>query len=55
MLQQQLISGWATAAAEVAPHDVAHIDSWRERRLRHVAAGRSHGFVGHLDFVAWPR
>lgn len=48
-LQRQLIVGWAGAAAEIAPSDSASIASWRERRLTHLAAGRSRMLVGHED------
>jgi SAM-dependent methyltransferase len=53
-LQRQLIEGWATAAAEIATAaDVATIEMWRQRRLRHVAEGRSSIVVGHEDLAAW--
>jgi len=48
-IQRQLIVGWAGAAAEVAPSDLASISGWRERRLAHLAAGRSRVLVGHED------
>lgn|SRR5262245_27006868 len=54
-LQRQLIDGWASAAAEIAPDDAAAIDAWRSRRLGHVAAGRSTVVVGHDDLAAWVR
>jgi glycosyltransferase involved in cell wall biosynthesis len=52
-LQQQLIDGWARAAAEIAPQRSAAISGWRDRRLAHVAAHRSRLIVGHQDLVAW--
>ena len=52
-LQQQLIDGWARAAAEIAPERSAAISGWRDRRLAHVGARRSHLIVGHEDLVAW--
>jgi len=52
-LQQQLIDGWAQAAAEIAPERSAALSGWRDRRLAHVAAHRSHLIVGHQDLVAW--
>jgi len=52
-LQHQLIEGWAHAATAIAPERAASIRSWRERRLAHVAAGRSRLVVGHEDLAAW--
>ena len=52
-LQRQLIEGWARAAAAVAPAQAASIRSWRDRRLAHLAAGRSRLVVGHEDLAAW--
>ena len=54
-LQEQLIVGWATAAAEVDPHETERVSAWKERRLEHVAAGRSYATIGHRDLVAWPK
>jgi hypothetical protein len=51
-LQDQLIEGWAEAAADVAPAQRAAIDGWRKRRLDHVAKGRSRVTVGHQDLAA---
>jgi hypothetical protein len=51
-LQRQLIEGWAFAAGEIAPEQVVRIDSWRVRRLAHVAAERAHMTVGHVDIAA---
>jgi hypothetical protein len=53
-LQDQLISGWAEAAIEVAPEAAEMIRGWLLRRLDHVRAGRSHVIVGHDDLLAWP-
>jgi hypothetical protein len=53
VLQQTLIDGWARAASEVAPREAQTIDSWRVRRLAHVAAGVSRIVVGHHDIAAW--
>ena len=50
----QLIEGWAQAASEMAPAQVAVFEAWRRRRLAHVDAGRSHIVVGHQDLAAWP-
>ena len=52
-LQQALIDGWAQAAAELAPGESASIQSWRTRRLAHLAQGRSRLRVGHEDVAAW--
>ena len=53
-LQEQLIEGWAEAAAAVAPDRRAVIDGWRTRRLSHLANGRSLIRVGHQDLAAVP-
>ena len=52
-LQRELIEGWARAAGEIDPLKRAVIDSWRERRLAHVAGQRSRIVVGHEDLAAW--
>ena len=52
-LQQALIEGWAQAAAELAPGESVSIESWRARRLAHLADGRSRLRVGHQDVAAW--
>lgn len=52
-LQRQLIEGWALAAVEVAPGQAETIDAWKQRRLDHVAAGRSSIVVGHFDLAAF--
>jgi SAM-dependent methyltransferase len=52
-LQEQLIEGWARAAAEIEPDRADPIDAWRQRRLAHVAAGRSRLIVGHEDLAGW--
>ena len=53
-LQEQLIDGWAEAAAAIAPDRAAIVASWRRRRLDHVASGRSRVVVGHQDVAAVP-
>jgi hypothetical protein len=50
-LQRQLVEGWAAAAAETDPSQAAGVAAWKERRLAHVAAGRSTIIVGHDDFL----
>lgn len=52
-LQRTLIDGWAEAAAASDPARTPAIDSWRDRRLEHLAAGRSTIVVGHRDLAAW--
>jgi hypothetical protein len=51
-LQRQLIEGWADAAAEIAPAQAESVRAWKQRRLDHVAAGRSRIVVGHYDLSA---
>jgi hypothetical protein len=51
--QRELIHGWAHAASEIDPGAALTIAGWRERRLVHVADGRSHLVVGHDDVGAW--
>jgi hypothetical protein len=53
-LQQQLIVGWADAAAAMVPERISVIESWRAARLAYIDARRSHIIVGHEDLVAWP-
>jgi hypothetical protein len=52
-MHRRLIDGWTEAATEALPHQAAAIASWRQRRLTHVDAGRSHLVVGHRDLAAW--
>lgn len=52
-LQRQLVEGWSRAAIEIAPERESPIREWAERRLSHVAAGRSRIVVGHEDLAAW--
>jgi hypothetical protein len=54
-LQEQLIAGWAAAAAEIDGRATARVSAWKKRRLEQLAAGTSHVTVGHQDLVAWPR
>ncbi len=53
-LQQQLVEGWAGAAAELAPRLKATIDGWRRRRLEHIERGQSFLTVGHQDLLGVP-
>lgn len=50
--QRQLIDGWAVAATEMAPQEASAIAAWQQRRVAHVAAGRSRVVVGHHDLAA---
>jgi hypothetical protein len=50
-LQGQLIDGWAQAASEIESSGAQRIAAWRERRLQHLAAGRSSLTVGHQDIA----
>ncbi len=54
-LQRQLIDGWASAAAEIAPDSAHRVRSWQERRLLRVVAGESQLIVGHLDVAGLRR
>jgi len=51
-LQEELIPGFAQAAAEMAPGEAAAVGAWKDRRLSHLAQGRSHLHIGHRD-LAW--
>ena len=48
-LQRQLIDGWMSAVAAVAPDRRSQFADWRRRRLSHLEARRSRIVVGHLD------
>src|SRR5437867_5484694 len=54
-LQQELIEGWIGAAVAIDPSRRLTFEGWRERRLAHVAEGRSRLIVGHQDLAAWLR
>jgi SAM-dependent methyltransferase len=53
-LQQQLVDGWAAAAAELVPSEKTTIGAWRRRRLEHIARGASSLTVGHQDLLGLP-
>jgi SAM-dependent methyltransferase len=53
-LQAALFEGWAQAARELDPAGSGRVEAWRERRLRHLARGRSRLTVGHEDLYGWP-
>jgi hypothetical protein len=52
-LQTRLLRGWQEAATEIAPDQSIRLRSWLDRRLGHVAAGRSQIVVSHEDLAAW--
>jgi SAM-dependent methyltransferase len=51
-LQDALIEGWRTAAAEVEPAAADALDAWAARRRGRLAAGASRLVVGHADLLA---
>jgi hypothetical protein len=53
-IQTELFNGWAKAAHELGTIASAAIDSWLQRRIAVVSAGRSTARVGHADFFAFP-
>jgi len=53
-LQRQLIDGWVSAAADMAPDCRRQFEDWRRRRLEHLDAGRSRILVGHVDVAGLP-
>src|SRR5262249_11177883 len=53
-MQQEVLSGWATAARELNELDPAAIIDWLARRRDFVAAGRSAMRIGHVDVFANP-
>jgi hypothetical protein len=50
-LQRELLSGWLSAALEMAPERRAVLETWHRRRVAHVDAGVSTLVVGHVDMV----
>jgi trans-aconitate methyltransferase len=48
-LQRELLRGWASAAAEVAPGEREPVQAWFGRRMDLLSAGRSEIVVGHVD------
>jgi hypothetical protein len=53
-MQTELFDGWAKAAHEFETLPSAEIESWLQRRIAAVNAGRSTSRVGHVDFFAFP-
>ena len=53
-IQRALLDGYLEAAADAAPPRAEAFRDWRQRRLRHVEAGRSELTVGHLDLLYLP-
>lgn len=52
-IQSETLAGWANAARAVMT-DPALVARWLAERQEHVAAGRSHMRVGHVDFFGVP-
>jgi len=52
-IQQTLLDDWAGAATAFAPETLATVESWANRRRRHIADRSSSMVVGHVDLVAW--
>jgi SAM-dependent methyltransferase len=52
-IQMDMLTGWAGAAGEIGVA-ASLVDEWLRERRDHVAAGRSHMRVGHIDFFASP-
>lgn len=53
-LIEELVRGWADAAARAKPGDEGRIRRWAERRLRDASEGGATVRVGHLDLLALP-
>ena len=53
-MQSQVLSGWASAAADTGRLTVAAVDAWLTRRRDALAAGLSSIRVGHVDVFATP-
>ncbi|MEM6664956.1 MAG: class I SAM-dependent methyltransferase [Pseudomonadota bacterium] len=49
-----LLAGWASAASEIAPHEVGAIDGWRTTRQAAIKKPSGRVTVGHLDCFAVP-
>ena len=52
--QLELLSGWHSAALELAPDKKIELDDWLQFRMAEIKAGSSQLTVGHLDFFAVP-
>lgn len=53
-LAEQLVEGWAAAAAEEDPASTVRVRAWADARLRTIRSGAFHMTVGHLDLLALP-
>ena len=53
-IQGALLDGYLGAASAIAPSRAGAFRDWRERRARHLEAGRSELTVGHLDLLYLP-
>jgi hypothetical protein len=53
-IQEALFEGYAEVAALTTQMTAAEIGSWLAQRRYHLAEGRSHLRIGHVDMFAWP-
>ncbi len=53
-IQTEIISGWASAAREIAGPPLGELLAWVTRRRDLIASGRSTMRVGHVDLFARP-
>jgi SAM-dependent methyltransferase len=53
-IQNEILAGWAGAAAELGELPAERIATWLTRRRELVADGRSRMHVGHVDFFVRP-
>jgi hypothetical protein len=53
-LQQELLEGYATAAAVMAPEQEGAILAWCQERAARIRAGLSQLTIGHLDLLRLP-
>ena len=53
-MQNEILSGWASAAREIDEASLGEATGWLTRRRELVSSGRSTIQVGHVDFFARP-
>lgn len=53
-LVDQLVEGWAAAAAELRPEHAARVEAWASRRWDALSHGSFRVTVGHRDLLALP-
>lgn len=53
-LQAEVLTGWAGAAAQMAPGERERLERWHARRRADIEAGRTTLVVGHRDFAGRP-